>query len=146
MSISLEKTDVSEDIPVAHQSRQFQKHYHFPYHLGLLTHYHGMATAKGSCGDIITTTLRLDDNNMIIDIGQQPQGCAFTIACASAVSVLSVGKSADDALRITPEDVEEELGGLPKDHLHCARLAVNTLGEALESAYRNITHLKSNKE
>ena len=95
---------------------------------------------------MITTTLRLDDNNMIIDIGQQPQGCAFTIACASAVSILVVGKTADDALRITPEDVEKELGGLPEDHLHCARLAVNTLGEALESAYRNIIHLKSNKE
>jgi nitrogen fixation NifU-like protein len=146
MSISLEKTDALENIPVAHQSRRFQQHYQFPYHLGLLTHYHGKATGKGSCGDMITTTLRLDDNHMIIDIGQQPQGCAFTIACASAVSVLAVGKTADDALRITPEDVEKELGGLPEDHLHCARLAVNTLGEALESAYRNIIHLKSNKE
>jgi nitrogen fixation NifU-like protein len=32
--------------------------------------------------------------------------------------------------------VENELGGLPEDHKHCARLAVNTLGEAIADHYR----------
>jgi nitrogen fixation NifU-like protein len=140
MSISLEKTDFSEDIPVECQSKQFQKHCSFPYHQGLLTDYHGKATGIGTCGDTITISLRLD-GNVIIDIGQQPRGCAFTMACASAVSVMAIGKSVDDALKITPEDVEMELDGLPEDHHHCARLAVNTLGEAIEAAYRKITHL-----
>jgi nitrogen fixation NifU-like protein len=40
------------------------------------------------------------------------------------------------ALRLQPENVSDELGGLPEDHLHCARLAVNTLGEAIEAHYR----------
>jgi nitrogen fixation NifU-like protein len=142
MSISLEKTEFSEDIPVEHQSRQFQHHYHLPYHLGILKKYHGKATGKGTCGDTITISLQLD-GNVISKVGQHPDGCAFTVASASAVSVLALGKSVEDALRITPEDVEKELGGLPEDHHHCARLAVNTLGEAIESAYRNITHLNS---
>jgi nitrogen fixation NifU-like protein len=140
MSISLDKTELSEDIPVEHQSKQFQKHFHFPNCFGLLTNCHGKATGTGTCGDTITISLKLD-GSIIIDIGQQPHGCSFTAVCASAVSVLAKGKSVDDALRITPEDVEMELGGLPEDHHHCARLAVNTLGEAIESAYRNLTRV-----
>jgi nitrogen fixation NifU-like protein len=139
MSISLGKTNLSEDIVVRSQSKRFYEHYHFPYHSGLLTNFHGKAIGTGSCGDTMTINLRVDGNT-ITAIGQEPHGCAFTIASASAVSVLAMGKAVDDALQITPEDVEKELGGLPEGHHHCARLAVNTLGEAIESAYRNINH------
>jgi nitrogen fixation NifU-like protein len=145
MSISLGKTNFSEDIVVGGQSKRFYEHYRFPYHLGLLTNFHGKATGTGSCGDKITISLRFDGNT-IIAIGQEPHGCAFTIASASAISVLAMGKAVDDALQITPEDVEKELGGLPEGHHHCARLAVNTLGEAIESAYQNITHVNPHEE
>lgn len=79
--------------------------------------------------------MRLADD-IIAAIGHIPQGCMYTIACASAVCGLALGKTLDEALLIQPEDVERELGGLPEDHRHCARLAVNTLGEALAEAYR----------
>jgi len=36
-----------------------------------------------------------------------------------------------EAMSIQPEDVSTALGGLPPDHLHCARLAVTTLRLAL---------------
>jgi nitrogen fixation NifU-like protein len=52
------------------------------------------------------------------------------------MSVLASGRSVNDALKLQPEDVVEELEGLPDDHLHCARLAVNTLGEAIAEYYR----------
>jgi nitrogen fixation NifU-like protein len=42
----------------------------------------------------------------------------------------------DHALELEPHDVAGALGGLPEDHLHCARLAVNTLGEAIADYYR----------
>jgi nitrogen fixation protein NifU and related proteins len=71
-------------------------------------------------------------------IGHIPRGCDYTVACASAVTDLAKGKTVDEALLLQPEDVERELGGLPEDHHHCARLAVNTLGEAIADAYRTV--------
>jgi nitrogen fixation NifU-like protein len=59
-----------------------------------------------------------------------------SIACASAMSELARNCKLEQALEISPQDVEAELGGLPEDHLHCARLAVNTLGEAIADCYR----------
>jgi len=37
------------------------------------------------------------------------------------------------------------LGGLPEDHMHCARLAVNTLGEAIADYYRNAANSGARK-
>lgn len=141
MSISSEPTEFKEDINIDLDNKQFLKHIHSPHNLGLLQDYDGKATAVGSCGDTIEISLKLDEG-VIVDIGQLPHGCAYTIACASAVSALALGKTLDDVLLITPEDVEKELNGLPEDHHHCARLAVNTLGEAIEAACRRIIHLK----
>jgi len=43
-------------------------------------------------------------------------------------------------LELEPHDVVTALGGLPEDHLHCARLAVNTLGEAIADYYSKVSH------
>jgi nitrogen fixation NifU-like protein len=80
-------------------------------------------------------TLRVE-GEYIRDIRYLPRGCAFTIACSSAMSELAKNRTLEQALEISPQDVEFELGKLPEDHLHCARLAVNTLGEAIADCYR----------
>jgi nitrogen fixation protein NifU and related proteins len=56
--------------------------------------------------------------------------------CLSAMSVLATRLSIEEALKLQPENIADELGGLPEDHLHCARLAINTLGEAIAEYYR----------
>ena len=112
--------------------------------MGSVVDAQGRAVGVGSCGDSIEIALRLEGET-IAEIGHVPRGCAYTVACASAVSSLAKGRSLDAALLLQPEDVELELGGLPEDHRHCARLAVNTLGEAIADAYRLIaasTHRK----
>lgn len=62
----------------------------------------------------------------------------YTLVCASAMSELAKGRNLDQALELEPQDVVAALGGLPQDHLHCARLAVNTLGEAIADYYGKI--------
>jgi len=93
------------------------------------------ATGVGSCGDKLAVHLCVD-REVIDKIACQPQGCLYTVACASAMSVLADGRTLEGALSLQPEDVVEELEGLPEDHLHCARLAINTLGEAIADFYR----------
>jgi len=43
-----------------------------------------------------------------------------------------MGKTLDDAMKITNELVAEELGGLPKNKLHCSNLGADALHAAIE--------------
>jgi nitrogen fixation NifU-like protein len=94
-----------------------------------------IGTATGHCGDFMEVSLRVEGET-IAEIGARPQGCLYTMACASALVELAKGQTLEQALNLEPGDLERELGGLPNDHLHCARLAVNTLGEAIADFYR----------
>ena len=60
-------------------------------------------------------------------------GCGTTIACANYVTRMAKGKSIKEALRITPEDVDDYFDGLPDENRHCADLAVMTLTAALQA-------------
>lgn len=93
------------------------------------------ATGVGSCGDKIRFDLMILEDT-ITEVRCVPDGCVYTVACASAMAELSQGHTIDQALRVQPEDVARELGSLPDDHTHCARLAVNTFGEAVSDYYR----------
>jgi Mrp family chromosome partitioning ATPase len=51
---------------------------------------------------------------------------------------LAEGKNLAEAARLTPQQVETAVGGLPEDHKHCPVLAVDTLRTALEQYRRTI--------
>ena len=93
------------------------------------------ATGVGSCGDRIRVDVYVV-NDMLEKVQCVPQGCVYTQACANAMRELATGRTVEQALSLQPEDVADELEGLPDDHLHCARLAVNTLGNAIADYYR----------
>jgi nitrogen fixation protein NifU and related proteins len=114
---------------------RFWGHAQTPCNLGRCDPASASATGVGSCGDKLCVDLQVQ-NGTIERIRCDPEGCVYTVACASAMSVLAQGRTIDQALQLQPEDVERELDGLPDDHLHCARLAVNTLGEAIADYYR----------
>jgi nitrogen fixation NifU-like protein len=116
-------------------SKRFWRHVKAPCNIGSCTDVDALATAVGSCGDKISVGLRIKGETLT-EVKCQPDGCVFTVVCASAMSVLATGRTLDDALLLQPEDVVRELEWLPDDHLHCARLAINTLGEAIADYYR----------
>ena len=62
------------------------------------------------------------------------EGCEATIACGSMVTSLSRGKTLGEVMQITPEDIITGLERLPKDHEHCAKLAVHTMREAVKKS------------
>jgi nitrogen fixation NifU-like protein len=110
-------------------------HIQCPYNIGTLEEADGQATGVGTCGDSLQVYLRIGGNT-ITNIRCQYEGCQYTLACASAMSKLANGRTLSQALELEPADVATELGDLPADHLHCARLAVNTLGEAIDNYYQ----------
>lgn len=111
-------------------SHRFLEHVYNGEFIGALSDPCGQAEMTGSCGDSIGMHIAVRDG-AISAIAAQPRGCAFTVACADAVGFLAQGLTLDGALALAPEDVARELDGLPEDHMHCARLALNALGEAV---------------
>jgi nitrogen fixation protein NifU and related proteins len=114
---------------------RFLRHIRSPHNIGSLDRADGQATGVGSCGDSLQVFLRIGDET-ITQIRYHYEGCQYTLACASAMSKLAQGRTLPQALELEPSDVVAELGSLPADHLHCARLAVNTLGEAIDDYYQ----------
>jgi nitrogen fixation NifU-like protein len=45
---------------------------------------------------------------------------------------LAKGKTLDEAMEITRQDVADELGGLPPVKMHCSNLAADALHEAVK--------------
>ena len=71
------------------------------------------------------------ESGAIVDVKYQIRGCPASIACASAMSELAMGKSLDDALMIADEDIVEALDRLPEPKLHCSNLGSMGLKKAL---------------
>ena len=116
-------------------SELFLSHIESPRNSGPLESANASAVGVGSCGDTMTVQLLVEED-IISEIGCIPKGCMYTIACASLMSELVKGKSLEAALTLQPEHLDLLLGGLPEDHQHCARLAVNSLGEAIDDYYQ----------
>jgi nitrogen fixation NifU-like protein len=131
-----DKYHKGKDESLHHLSDRFIAHANAPQNLGPLKEANGTAKGTGTCGDSVEIFLSVNGDT-IKEIKHVPQGCAYTIACASAVTTLVHGSPLKEALKITPKDVANALGGLPEDHQHCAALAVNTLGEAIDDYYQN---------
>ena len=97
------------------------------------------ADAEGSfgdpaCGDTLTFYLKVKDNR-IEDISYLIYGCCAAIATSSVTSVLAKGKSLEDALKITEEDIINALDGLPESKVHCSLLGAKALHNAIENYY-----------
>jgi len=114
-----------------------------PKNIGSVDKASARGAAVGQCGDSIEVSLRIE-RGAIADIRVLPRGCVYTLVCASAMSELARGRNLDQALEIEPQDLVAALGGLPEDHMHCARLAVNTLGEAIADYYKRVSRFGSN--
>ena len=91
-----------------------------------------------TCGDLMTIYIKVDDDK-ITDISFQTFGCGAAIATSSMITEIAVGKTIEEALNITRNDVASELDGLPPIKMHCSNLAADGLRAAIED-YQNKNH------
>lgn len=84
----------------------------------------------GCCGDTMEIYLRLDGDK-IEEATFATDGRESAIACGSMLTKMVRGMSLEGTDKIVPEDLTAALDGLPEAKVHCAKLTLNTLREAI---------------
>jgi len=107
------------------------REYRNPSNFGVIENPDAIGEIKGPCGDTMKINLRIK-NRRITDARFWADGCGATIACGNMLTKMIKEKTIEEAADITSEKLTKALDGLPKKHLHCSKLAVNTLQEAIK--------------
>lgn len=84
------------------------------------------------CGDVMKIYLKIEDS-VIKDVKFETLGCAAAIAVSSDLTDMVKGKTLDEAMKITKDDVVKDLGGLPVQKVHCSMLGVDALQQAIKN-------------
>lgn len=108
------------------------EHFMSPKNVGSLKSPDGKGTYGDlKCGDSLTIYIRVKDN-IIYDIGFLVFGCTASIATSSMITDMAKGKTIEEALSITEEQVIDALDGLPQNKRHCSVLGVKALKAAID--------------
>ena len=107
-----------------------------PKNIGTIENPDGVGTVgNATCGDIMKIYLKIE-NNVIVDAKFQTFGCAAAIATSSTATEMIIGKTIEEAEKLTNADVVNSLGGLPAQKMHCSVLAEEAIREAIKD-YRS---------
>lgn len=87
------------------------------------------------CGDMMRLFLKIEGAT-IAQASFKTFGCAAAIATSSVLTEMIIGKTLDEALRISKKDVSAALDGLPAEKMDCSNLAAEALHQAIHS-YRS---------
>jgi nitrogen fixation protein NifU and related proteins len=112
-------------------SEKVMEHFQNPRNVGEIPDADGIGTeGNPTCGDLMTIYIKVKDN-IITDVKFKTFGCGAAIATSSMITEMAVGKTIEDALKITRNDVADELEGLPPVKMHCSNLAADALRAAI---------------
>ncbi len=112
-------------------SEKVMDHFMNPRNVGEIEEASGVGTVgNAKCGDIMKVYLKIEDE-IIKDAKFKTFGCGAAVATSSMATELVIGKTIEEALKITNKSVAEALDGLPPVKMHCSLLAEEALHAAL---------------
>ena len=113
-------------------SEKVMEHFMNPRNVGEIENPDGVGEEGNPvCGDMMTFYIKVKDDRLE-DVKFKTFGCGAAIAVSSIVSEMAKGKTLEEAMKITPRSVADELEGLPKNKFHCSNLGAQALHKAIE--------------
>ncbi len=107
-------------------------HFSNPRNVGEIENPSGVGTVgNAKCGDIMRIYLDIDNNEVIRSCKFKTFGCGAAIATSSMATELVIGKTVQEAMKVTNQAVMEALDGLPPVKVHCSLLAEEAIHAAL---------------
>ena len=112
-------------------SEKVMDHFTNPRNVGEIDDAAGVGTVgNAKCGDIMRMYLDIQDG-IVKDAKFKTFGCGAAVATSSMATELVIGKTVEEALKVTNKAVMEALDGLPPVKIHCSLLAEEAIHAAL---------------
>ena len=112
-------------------SEKVMDHFTNPRNVGEIENAAGVGTVgNAKCGDIMRMYLDIADTT-VKDAKFKTFGCGAAVATSSMATELVIGKTVEEALKVTNKAVMEALDGLPPVKIHCSLLAEEAIHAAL---------------
>ncbi len=122
------------------------EHFMNPRNMGDIKDADGVGeVGAAACGDIMKISLRIKDGK-IEDARFKTFGCGSAIASSSMATELIKGRTIDEAMNFSNQEVVDALGGLPPVKIHCSVLAEEALKAALEDYVKKHPELAKKAE
>ena len=113
-------------------SEKVMDHFQNPRNVGEIEDASDVGTVgNAKCGDIMRIYLDIDENQVIRDCKFKTFGCGAAVATSSMATELVIGKTVQEAMKVTNKAVMEALDGLPPVKVHCSLLAEEAIHAAL---------------
>ncbi len=122
------------------------EHFMNPRNMGDIKDADGVGeVGAAACGDIMKISLKIKDGK-IEDARFKTFGCGSAIASSSMATELIKGRTIDEAMNFSNQEVVDALGGLPPVKIHCSVLAEEALKAALEDYMKKHPELAKRSE
>ena len=114
-------------------SEKVMDHFTNPRNVGEIDNASGVGTVgNAKCGDIMRIYLDIDEETKVIkDCKFKTFGCGAAVATSSMATELVIGKTIEEAMKVTNKAVMEALDGLPPVKVHCSLLAEEAIHAAV---------------
>ena len=130
-------------------SKKVMEHFQRPHNMGEIKNPSGRGRVGNPvCGDLMELQIKIEKpatfrhagwsasggkngQEIIADAKFQTFGCGAAIATSSILTEMIIGKTINEALKITNQAVTDALGGLPLAKRHCSVLAEEALKKAI---------------